>query len=678
MTDGSTTQRSSFWGRWLRSRPVEPTVAPAPAGAGAAFRSLFDAETSIPPSPVPQTPTRPAAPPPQPAPPQTPPAPARPQVATRISPAAFLSPTDLRAGEMEPPHALAIGSCLLQVLLVPNRDKLQTVTFDFLLVNDVRKFPESPPADIASYHYQIVQIPLRGVMHDRTFSRLDYADLPAHQIAFEEACGRLELHLRTRMKWNIAHGKPTFVMNFVTPQFNQVGRFAPKYDLRNIEYFVAMLNQELERLVLAYQNAYILDIDRITTSLGKRFLQDDTITGFNHGSYLSGSFGLKNRIEDSGVVGHYHEVTPLPVFSEALSAELDAMYRTMLQTSSVKLVVVDLDDTLWNGVVADMEDPGADLLEGWAFGIVEALQCVRRRGILLAIISKNDEAGIRAIWKTIFAGRLLLEDFCAVRINWRPKPENMAEILQAVSLLPRNVVFIDDNPAERARMQEVFPDMRVLGRHPLTIRRVLLQAPETQTVTITPESANRTAMVQGQIQREEARAQLSLEAFVRDQNVRIKLITIRASTHAKFARAFELINKTNQFNTTGARWTAEACGRFLQAGGFFAAYEVEDRYTPYGLVGVVLVQANSLVQWVMSCRILGMGAEQAVMHTLVGILRGAGAGRITAPLIPTKVNQPCHSLYAEAGFTADGETWTLEDQTTPQKPPYLEIEVTEK
>jgi FkbH-like protein len=182
------------------------------------------------------------------------------------------------------------------------------------------------------------------------------------------------------------------------------------------------------------------------------------------------------------VVGHYHEVTPLPVFSEALSAELDAMYRTMLQTSSVKLVVVDLDDTLWNGVVADMEDPGADLLEGWAFGIVEALQCVRRRGILLAIISKNDEAGIRAIWKTIFAGRLLLEDFCAVRINWRPKPENMAEILQAVSLLPRNVVFIDDNPAERARMQEVFPDMRLLGRHPLTIRRVLLQAPETQTV----------------------------------------------------------------------------------------------------------------------------------------------------------------------------------------------------
>src|SRR5262249_15620249 len=155
------------------------------------------------------------------------------------------------------------------------------------------------------------------------------------------------------------------------------------------------------------------------------------------------------------------------------------------------------------------EDIDIMMAEGWPIGLAEALVYLKNRGVLLAIASKNEESRIRTIWPMIFGERLKLEDFAAIRINWRPKPENMAEILEGMNLLPRNAVFIDDNPAEREAMLRAFPGIRVLGRHPYYIRRTLLWAPETQVVTVTDESRRRTEMIQAQFTRETQRAAMS-------------------------------------------------------------------------------------------------------------------------------------------------------------------------
>jgi FkbH-like protein len=583
----------------------------------------------------------------------------------------YLAPDDLAVTHV-PLRILAVGSCFLQSLVQPLAKRIDTVSIDMVLATQIHEFPAAPPSPIGEYDCQVVQIPLRAVMGDATFVTLAHDDVAGHQAAFETCCAALRPHLERRMTWNVESSIPTFVQNFMVPQFPGTGRMFPRYDLCNIEYFVGQLNEELERLLGDYRNAYLLDVDRIAASFGRRYIQDDILTSFGHNA-LTGNEHIGDRIQAVGPMRDYYDTVPGRPFRDAVLAEIRAMHRTLHQIDSVKLVVIDLDDTLWRGVIAD--NPGADhhMLEGWPLGIVEALNYVAKRGILLAIISKNDEEHIRSVWYDIFRKRLNLSDFCAVQINWRPKTENMADILQAINLLPRNVLFVDDNPAERARMQATFPDIRTLGANPYVIRRVLLQAPELQPATLTAESAQRTTMVQSQLRREADRATLSLEEFASQQQVKLCLLRITETTHPRFARALELINKTNQFNTTGRRWSEQECEGFFAAGGTMAAYEVEDRYTAYGLVGVVLLHGRLIVQWVMSCRVIGLGVEHAAMQALVADLRRTRAAPISATLTQTGLNGPCQMFFQDSGFTQTSAGWQLAAETEPRGAAHVEL-----
>jgi FkbH-like protein len=438
-----------------------------------------------------------------------------------------------------------------------------------------------------------------------------------------------------------------------------MGCLFPRFDLRNAEFFVEKLNEHLEKLVREYKNAYILDVDRIAASLGRRFVQDDIVAAIGHNSLAPTASAIANRIEPTQDMTTYFEITWPSNFREVLWSEIVAMHRTVRQIDCVKLVVVDLDDTLWNGVSGDIVDIDPVMVEGWPLGLAEALCYLKKRGILLAVISKNDEQRIRDIWPKIFRGRLRLEDFAAIRINWRAKAENLAEILGGMNLLPRNVVFVDDNPVERAAIKRTFPDVRVLGRHPYYLRQTLLWSSETQVVSVTAESSRRTEMVKSQLDRECRRAVLSRDSFLKEAAPIVQMILITTPTHPRFTRAFELINKTNQFNTTGRRWTAEEIEEFFEAGGAFHAFEVEDAYTGYGLVGAVIVKNAVIVQWVMSCRILGYQIEEAVMATVVPAVRASGAAEIRGYLVETDVNFPCRDLFAKSGFIKTEEMWML-------------------
>lgn len=173
-------------------------------------------------------------------------------------------------------------------------------------------------------------------------------------------------------------------------------------------------------------------------------------------------------------------------------------------------------------------------------------------------------------------------------------------------------------------------------------------------------------MVQRQVAREGQRKQLSREDFLRAAAPRITMLTIEGMDHPRFARVFELINKTNQFNTTGRRWTMEEFRALLQGGTKLWAFEVEDNYTNYGLVGVVIVSGNMIEQWVMSCRVLGYQIEEAVMSTIVASLREHHHEQISGRLVETDVNFPCRPLFSKCGFTNEGELWLLSpDQEVP-------------
>ncbi len=582
--------------------------------------------------------------------------------------AGYLAPGDLCATGMPPYRALAIGTCFLEGLLSRERAGAARGTFDFVLVNNQARGAFSAPADIALYDFQLVQLPVRHALGEVGASQLGYADLAGHKRLFAEGCERLAGALDARMKYCHEVPLPSFVMNFMVPQCNPMGRLLPRYDLRNVEYFVERLNEELEGLVRGYANAHVLDVDRIAASLGRRHMQDDGVLFSGHGALLVPGMTERNRMEQRGCIAQHYDTAPGEAFAAAVIAEAEAMWRTMAQADAVKLVVIDLDDTLWRGVSGDAEAVDHHMFAGWPYGFAEALLYLKKRGVLLAIVSKNDEARVREVWRKIVGRTLRLEDFAALRINWRPKVENMAEILAAVHLLPRSVLFIDDNPAERAAMQASFPDIRVLGGYPYYLRRILLLAPELQGAGVSDESARRTEMIQAQGVREDQRAGLPREDFLAQQETVVSLGEIADTEAPRFARAIELINKTNQFNTTGQRWTRRECAAHFAAGGVFVVYDVADRFADYGLVGVVIVRGAHVLQWVMSCRVIGMGVEQAVMAELVRAM-----GMASGLLVETDANLPCRRLYGDCGFVLKDEVWTLPAGTAVPAPPFIKF-----
>jgi FkbH-like protein len=224
-----------------------------------------------------------------------------------------------------------------------------------------------------------------------------------------------------------------------------------------------------------------------------------------------------------------------------------------------------------------------------------------------------------------------------------------------VNLLPKSVVFIDDNPVERAAVKAAFPEIRVLGPNPYLWRRILLWSPETQVASITAESAARTEMVQKQVEREEQRQHLSREEFLASLGVRATLSEVSSTADRRFPRTLELINKTNQFNTTGKRWTLQEFTGFFRDSGRCFVLDVTDRYTAYGIVGVLLVQDDAIVQFVMSCRVVGMDVEVAAVSGVLQALDGRGILECGAVLEPTPANLLCRDLWERCGFAAAGE-----------------------
>ncbi|MFD2429143.1 hypothetical protein ACFSUK_15385 [Sphingobium scionense] len=172
---------------------------------------------------------------------------------------------------------------------------------------------------------------------------------------------------------------------------------------------------------------------------------------------------------------------------------------------------------------------------------------------------------------------------------------------------------------------------------------------------MTSESAMRDAMIRRQKVRENERQSMSREQFLQNLNCRLKMLLIESPSHEKFSRVFELLNKTNQFNTNGVRWTPADVNNHFNDGGTIIAFEVQDKYTSYGLVGVILIRGNQIVQFVMSCRVLGLEIETSALKVLVERLRAWGtAGPITASIIETDANIVSRDVYDKAGFTNEG------------------------
>lgn len=566
-------------------------------------------------------------------------------------------PNELEQGPFAIARAIVVGSCLAQAWPRIFMEEEMGLEADFYLFNNAAVLPDQLPSTLP-YDFQVVQIPLRSVIPDYLYFRVDETIEHTFEELLQQAKERLGVMLRAAMKWNADHGLLTFVANFFTPQQNPLGKLMKRYDLGNMVHFVEQLNHEIAVQVESYPNAYLLDIDEIAATFGRRYIQDDALWQFNHGSALSNADQARDtqRLEPIAQRATDLFATRNKDFVCQVWAELRGMYRTLRQADSIKLVVVDIDDTLWRGVSAERLEWDNEQVEGWPLGVIDALKYLKRRGLLLAIASKNDEGRIKDIWTSLFRNKIALEDFVTRKINFLTKVENVEQILRETNLLPGNVLFIDDNPVERESIRTAFPGIRVMGGNPYTWRRTLLWAPETQVAALTDESVQRTAMVTAQIKRESQRSQVSRAEFLQSLELAVSVREIDRLEDPAFTRALELINKTNQFNTTGRRWLHQEFSEGLGKGLRLFVFKAKDVFTDYGIVGVVVIDGTELTQFVMSCRVVGMEVEYAALSQVLQHLKGSS---VTARYIDTGLNILCRDFLRNAGFSLHGSAWTL-------------------
>lgn len=567
----------------------------------------------------------------------------------------YRTPIELQVTRGQSARFLVLGGCLAQA--VPEIAAMIDRAWqgDFILVDNLGTSPAIPSSLAAQYDFQIIHIPLRTILGSEYFQLPD--DTGRHEAFLRATEDRLARYLAGVLKLNTERKLLTFVMGFMVPQQNPLGRFQPRYDLRNVMHFIERLNMFLAAEVARLENAYFVDVDQISACIGKKACQDDAVWSFTHGTTLSDGDHDHDlyRIEAPASMQHHYSARWLEFF-ESLLHEIFAMHRTLRRSDLVKLVAVDLDDTLWRGVAAEGT---LGVLEGWPMGFIEALLILKKRGVLLAIVSKNDEQFIRSNWESLVQGRIALSDFAAIKINFRSKAENLSDILREVNLLPRNTVMIDDNPAERAAVLAELPGVRVLGSHPYYLKRVLLWSAETQQPSITRESGFKTEMVRAQIRRESARQSLSHQEFLETLRLRVSVSAVFSTRDLHMNRALELFNKTQQFNTTGRRYTLEECHRrFADRCEMYVIY-AEDRFTQYGLIGAAWVVQNCVDHIVMSCRALGLGIEDAFLAWLSNRLGAANMTQMLGNLQSTDLNAACREFYSRNGFALSAENPTV-------------------
>jgi len=577
--------------------------------------------------------------------------------------AEFLFPTDLQVTPTPVfRKVLLIGSCLTDLYFETFKNSQPETDFDYILFNSASDLPKAPPSPISEYDFQYLQVPVRTALTDRIVTGGRLNDPRFWEELLDDGYRMIDAMLEAGLTYNRTHGLLSLVSNFIVPQMDVAssirGRQAPE-DLTTI---VRRLNEHLSQAIQRYDNVFLCNVEAVAASIGKRYLLDDMIGFFSHGSIFgpeADELDLKPRarIEAAPELCMLYE-SKRDEFLAAVYAQMRATYRTVHQIDQVKAVIFDLDDTLWRGQIA--EDYRSDRtpwpsISGWPIGTWDAIQHLRARGILVAVCSKNDLHVVQRYWdNAIVPAFLKLGDFASLRINWKSKAENVLDICREFNIKARSVVFVDDNPVEREAVRSAMPEIRTIGSNPSVTRRILLWAAETQIPYLTSETTQRELSTRGQIVREQTRAVLSRDEFLSSLACSVTFHSISTSEHPDFSRILELTNKTNQFNTTGRRWTYADMLGFVSAGGRLVAFRVRDKFSDYGLAGAIFVSANSIQQFVMSCRVLGMDIEIAALAHVVKQIRADGMHHQTvfATLIDTPDNLSCRDVYTRAAFTA--------------------------
>jgi FkbH-like protein len=340
---------------------------------------------------------------------------------------------------------------------------------------------------------------------------------------------------------------------------------------------------------------------------------------------------------------------------------------------SYKALVLDLDNTIWGGVVGDDGAEGLVLGQGSALGeaFVEFQHYARdlsRRGVILAVCSKNDEANALEPFDRHPEMVLRRSDIASFAANWSDKPANIRAVADELNIGLDALVFVDDNPFERDLVRRELPMVAVpeVGDDPASYAQTLADAGYFEAVAITEEDRTRSGQYQGNRQREALKAAATdLDSYLRGLEMRLLW---RRFDRVGLARTVQLINKTNQFNLTTRRYSeAEVLAVMDDPRAFGLQLRLVDRFGDNGIIAIVigrLRQGGDLLidTWLMSCRVLGRQVEPTTLNLVAAEAKALGARRLVGEYLPSAKNAMVREHYPRLGFMPSGDdrSYTLD------------------
>jgi FkbH-like protein len=374
--------------------------------------------------------------------------------------------------------------------------------------------------------------------------------------------------------------------------------------------------------------------------------------------------------------GHWH-ASKLSFAPDLTPIYGDLVARTLaaIRGRSRKCLVLDLDNTLWGGVIGDDGVGGIALGQGSAAGeafvaIQKMALELRRRGVVLAVCSKNEDATARLPFREHPEMVLREEHIAVFQANWTDKAANLRAIAQTLNIGIDALVFLDDNPAERLQVREALPLVAVpeVPDDPALYPRILSAAGYFEAVSFSEEDRQRASYYQANSERAQA---LSASGNLDDYLASLDMVcTIRKVDAVSRPRVAQLINKSNQYNLTTRRYTEAEVERVEQDAQRHAIQvRLADRFGDNGIISVVIAdkhdQSWDIETWLMSCRVLGRRVQEAVLTHLAQAARAEGAAWLTGRYIPSPKNMMVAEHYRTLGFTLVHEdqgvtTWRLD------------------
>jgi len=348
-----------------------------------------------------------------------------------------------------------------------------------------------------------------------------------------------------------------------------------------------------------------------------------------------------------------------------LGSKLAEVYAPLLTAKakfcSKKLIAIDLDDTLWNGVIGEgkishYHERQATLLE------------LRRKGILLALVSKNDPKNVT--WE---GASLKSDDFVVEKINWDPKPLSIRRITEELNLLSKNILFIDDQQQQLEMVKSELPEVEVLNATSSKTWELMASW-----ASILPEQheIDRTQLYKEREKREVfLESTNSVDETALYSALGLKLF-IYPATKKDYERVVELINRTNQFNTTAARTSLAQVRQWCNALECkVVVARCEDKFGDMGIISVMMLKRSAssleIISWVLSCRVFGYGIEAMMLNYAKKVAESMSLPLVTGIIVKTTHNDPCKDVYADHQFKLRDGIWVSDAQELSPCPIWL-------